>query len=215
MTISFDPSQDMTDAIDGVEAVTLKRSETGEMTSVSSALCRSRSVSEAEPSGGFAQQADAEWYLQVPTDESAPDLGDVVFDSQGNHWTILATERQSLLGRWKCSTRNLRVALGCDDYVDVQRADWDDLGEGPVIVGWNDVYTALPVRIQPDEKKLNDTSDAPVATERYTIVLGEAFPIESDDRFVGMDGSVYRLESLQQADRIDKLPIATVVRVSS
>ena len=215
MTISFDPSQDTTDTFDGVEGVALKRRETGRKVSVSTALCLKRSVKEAEPSGGFAQQADADWLLQMPSGEDGPNLGDVVVDSENNFWTILVAEQQILLGRWKCSTRELRVVLGCDDVVDVQRAEWDDLGEGPVIVDWNDIYTALPVRIQPDETQVSDTTNAPVATERFTIILGDAFSLKSDDRFVGTDGSIYRLESLQQAKRIDKLPIAKVIRVSA
>lgn len=214
MTISFDPTSDVTDVVDGVEAVELRRRDTGESVSIATALCRSQTVSEAEPSGGIAQQADAEWYLQLPTGETDPGLGDVVIDTMGHHWTVLEAEQQSLLGRWKCSTRELRIASGCDQFVDVQRAVWADLGEGPVIVSWNDVYTALPVRIQPSKKEASDTSNMPVVTEQFTIILGDAFPIESDDRFVGTDGSIYRLESHEQAERIDKLPIANVIKTS-
>ncbi len=51
-------------------------------------------------------------------------------------------------------------------------------------------------------------------TLRFHIILGEAFPLQPDDRFVAADGAIYRLESIEQADRIDVLPIAKVVRVS-
>ena len=214
MTIQFNASSDLGDVIDGLEAVTLRRRESGAIVSVSTALCRQRTAVEAEPSGGWAQKADADWYLQLPTGEVAPEVGDVVIDATGNHWTVLNIEQQSLLDRWKCMTRELRVSMGCDDLVDVQRAEWDDLGEGLVIVGWDDVYTALPVRIQHDQTELSDTSNAPVATERFTIILGDDFPLTANDRFVASDGAIYRLESIEQADRIDKLPIAKVVRVS-
>ena len=215
MSISFDPSQDLIDGVDGLESIALRRRESGASISVSAAWRRDVVMTEAEPSGGASLQVDATWYLQLPTNEASPQPGDVVVDANQSHWTILAIEDQSVLGRYKCSTRELRVSFGCDDYVDVQRAQWNDLGEGPVIVGWADVYTAMPVRIQPGKTEVSDISNAPTSIDRFTIILGEPFPVESDDRFVGTDGAVYRLESLEQQQRIDKLPIAKVVRVST
>lgn len=215
MSISFDPSRDLIDGVDGLEPVTLRRRESGVSITLSAAWRRDVVMTEAEPSGGVAQQADATWYLQLPAEAASPQPGDVVIDANHSHWTVFAVENQSIFGRHKCSTRELRVSFGCDDYVDVQRAQWNDLGEGPVIVGWTDVYTAMPVRIQPDKTEVSDTSNAPTSTDRFTIILGEPFPLESDDRFVGTDGAVYRLESLEQQQRIDKLPIAKVVRVST
>jgi len=100
------------------------------------------------------------------------------------------------------------------DRVDVQRAVWADLGNGLEIVGWSYVYTALPVKVQPEKTLVSDTSSMPTSILRFHIILGEAFPMESDDRFVETDGAIYRLEALEQADRIDVLPIAKVVRVS-
>ena len=157
---------------------------------------------------------DAVWHLQLPAGEPAPSLGYVVLDGQDNQWTIRQTEESALLGRWKCVTRDLRVAFGCDDRVDVERAVWDDLGNGPEIIDWTYVYTALPVKIQPDETVVSDTSTMPTSTARYKIILGESFPLQADDRFLAADGAIYRLESLQQADRIDVLPMANVIRVS-
>lgn len=55
----------------------------------------------------------------------------------------------------------------------------------------------------------------PTSTLRYRIILGEAFSLEPDDRFVAMDGTIYRLEAIEQVDRIDALPVAQVVRVNS
>ena len=176
---------------------------------------RETDVQEAEPSDGAALRSDAIWHLQLSSGELAPQLGDVVVDARGHYWTVLQVEELSLLRRWKCTTRELRVAFGCVDLVDVQRAVWNDLGNGLEITDWNYVYTALPVRIQSDETVVSDTSNAPTSTLRFQIILGEPFPLQSDDRFVAADGAIYRLESLEQADRIDVLPIARVVLVTS
>ena len=61
---------------------------------------------------------------------------------------------------------------------------------------------------------IDDTTVTPTSTLRFTLILGEAFPLQSDDRFVATDGAIYRLESIEQTDRIDMLPIARGGRVS-
>ena len=214
MSVELDPSSEFAQWADGLENVTLRRRDSGETVAITVALRRDVVAQEAEPSGGAALQTDAVWHLQLPAGESPPELGDIVIDARDYHWTIQQTEELPLLGRWKCAARELRVAFGCVDHVDVQRAVWDDLGSGPEIVGWSYVYTALPVKIQPEETLVSDTSITPTSTLRFHIILGEAFPLQSDDRFVAADGAIYRLEAIEQADRIDVLPIAKVVRVS-
>jgi hypothetical protein len=214
MSLQLDVNDDFAPWVDQLESVTLSRRNSGEVVAIAAALRRHAVTKEAEPSGGAARQADAVWHLQLPVGESAPELGDVVIDARDRRWTIQQSEELPLLGRWKCSARELRVAFGCDDRVDVQRAVWDDLGEGPVIVDWSFVYTALPVRIQPEETTISGSLDSPTSVARFTIILGEAFSLEPDDRFVAADGAIYRLETIEQTDRIDALPIARVIRVS-
>ena len=158
MSVELDPSSEFVQWADGLENVTLRRRDSGETVAITVALRRDVVAQEAEPSGGAALQTDAVWHLQLPAGESPPELGDIVIDTRDHHWTIQQTEELPLLGRWKCPARELRVAFGCVDHVDVQRAVWDDLGSGPEIVGWSYVYTALPVKIQPAETLVSDTS---------------------------------------------------------
>ena len=174
MSVDFDPGADFAESVDGLEAVSLRRIQSGEVVPVSAALRREVTTEEAEPSGGAARQTDAVWHLQLPTGAQAPELGDTVIDPSSNHWTILQIEEFALLSRWKCETRELRVAFCCDDRVDVERAVWDDLGSGPEIVDWTFVYTALPVKIQPDETVVSDTSNMPTSTARFKIILGDS-----------------------------------------
>ena len=214
MSIEFDASQDFSASLDGLESVTLRRRESGEVLQISSAWRRNARTRESESSDGTVVQSDVEWSVQLPDGAAHPELGDMIVSADKASWTILNLEQQVALGRWTCSTRELRIAFGCDDVVDVQRAEWDDLGGGLEIVGWTDLFTAMPVRIQPTNIEVSDTSLTPGSTERFTIVLGEPFPLEAYDRFVGPDGAIYRLESIEQTERIDKLPIARVIKVS-
>jgi len=209
----FKPENDFAQLVDGLEPVTLRRRGTAKSLTIKAAYREQVETQETEPSGGAAEQADAVWHLQLPDEESAPQLGDFVVDQQSNRWTVLEVGQLSRLGRWKCVTRELRIAYGCNDRVDVERAVWEDNGSGPEIVDWKYICTALPVRIQPEEQEIvNASATPPTKRSLYQIILSESITLEPDDRLVAEDGTRYRLQSLQQADRIDVLPIAKVLR---
>jgi hypothetical protein len=199
--------QDFANIADGLEEVTLRRRGSTATVAIASALRRQVSSREAEPSGGAAVESNAEWHLGLAED-AAPQIGDVLIDAEDHHWTILTAEDSALLGRWKCATRELRIAYGCGERIDIERPVWST-GETPEIVGWTYVATALPVRIQPVEVGV-DASDAEQAV--FRIILGESMALEPHDRFVAGDGTIYYLRLYQQAERIDALPVAEVVR---
>lgn len=209
----FEPNEDFAEFVDGLELVTLRRRESTEALQIKSAYRLSAEVQEAEPSGGTAQQVDAVWHLQLPGEATAPQLGDIVVDQAANQWTILETQQLTLLDRWKCVTRELRIANGCNTRVDVERAIWEDNGSGLEIVEWKYVCTALPVRIQPDEQKITDASATPPVQQAiYQVMLSESIAIEPDDRLVAGDSVRYRVQSVHQAERIDVLPMVKALR---
>ncbi|NOY30808.1 MAG: hypothetical protein GXP28_11760 [Planctomycetes bacterium] len=96
--------------------------------------------------------------------------------------------------------------------MDVERAVWGDLGSGPEIVDWVYAFTALPVKIQPEEIVVDDSLDPPVTKSFFHIHLSESILLEPDDRLVAEDGTVYLLQSYEGAERIDRLPVAKVLR---
>jgi hypothetical protein len=204
---------DFAEIVDGLEEVTLRRRDG--LTTVAVVAARRQRVNqrEGEPSAGTVVESNAEWHLAF-AEGVAPHVGDVVLDADGGRWTILTAEQLPLLGRWKCATRDLRIAYGCGERVDIERPIWSE-GETPEIVGWTYVATALPVRIQ--SLKISqpvsvsvDESEAGRAT--FRIILGESLALEPHDRFVAGDGAIYLLESYEQAERIDVLPVAIVRR---
>lgn len=202
-----DFATDFAEIVDGLEEVTLCRRDG--VTTVSVAAARRQRVNqrEAEPSAGMVVESNAEWHLAF-NEGVAPHVGDVVLDANGGRWTILTAEQLPMLARWKCATRDLRIAYGCGERVDIGRPVWSE-GETPEIVGWTYVATALPVRIQPISIGV-DESEKGRAT--FRIILGESVALEPHDRFVAGDGAIYLLESYEQAERIDVLPVAIVVR---
>lgn len=198
--------------VDQLEAVTLRRRGAVEGLHLKSASRQQVTVQEAEPSDGVAIQADAVWHLQLPPDEPAPQVGDVIVDKQKSRWTILESQQLLALGRCKCTTRELRLAFGCHQLVDVQRPIWGDVGSGPEIVDWTEICHALPVNIRLDEMILDTSTTPPSRQLIYEIVLSETVALEPDDRLIDEQGTSYRLQSLTQAERIDRLPIAQAMR---
>jgi hypothetical protein len=206
----MDIATDFAQVVDGLEEVTLRRRDSHAIVSVLTARRQHVRTLEAEPSQGAVVEANAAWHL-VLAEGVAPHVGDVVLDAGDHRWTILEVEELPQLGRWKCVTRELRIAYGCGERVDVERAVWSD-GETPEIVGYTYVATALPVRIQPVEVSVDDEQTGQAT---FRIILGESLALEPRDRFVGGDGTIYVLQSYQQAERIDVLPVAVVVRVEA
>ncbi len=211
MSIEWDAQDDLAQIGDGIESVTLRRRGSNTAVLVDIAIRRNEVEQEAQASGGAAVRTDVVWHLSLATGEAAPQIGDAVVDSSNQHWTILEVRHLPLLGRWKCTARNLQIAFGCFDRVDLQRAIWQDIGSGPEITGWNYLRTALPVKIQPTHFVVDNTIDPPVGRSYFDILLSESFALETGDRFVAEEGAIYMLESYEQADRIDVLPVAKVV----
>jgi len=203
---------DFAEFADNLEPVTLRRRGSTQQIIVETAYRHQGVTQEMEPTGGAVLQTDAVWHLRFPTGEVAPQLGDVVIDQHENRWTILQTEELSQLGRWKCAARELRIAYGCHDRVDIERAVWGDQGNGPEIIDWSYVCMALPVKIQLDEMILDTSTTPPTKQLLFDVFLSESIALEPDDRLTAEDGTSYRLQSLQQAERIDALSIARAVR---
>ncbi len=197
---------------DDLEAVTLRRRDSTSELFVEIAKRQQATTQAAEPGEGSVVQADVVWHLQLPHDEQMPQVGDVLIDQQKSRWTILQSQSLFALGRCKCATRELRLAFGCHQLVDVIRPVWDDLGSGPEVVDWTEVCNALPVSIRLDEMIADSSTTPPTKLLIYEFVLSELAPLEPDDRLIDERGNTYRLQSLTQAERIDRLPIAKALR---
>lgn len=196
---------------DHLESVTLRRRGSASETRIESAYRQRTTTQQAEPGDAVASQSDATWHLQAVTNEDAPQVGDIIIDQHRNHWTVLEIQHLHLLGRWRCETRELRLAYGCHQRVDVQRAVWGDIGSGPEITDWKDVYAAVPVSIRLVEMRLNSATSPPLKEMIYEIILSESLDLEPNDRLIDDRGNVYRLESHSQAEDIGSLPVARAV----
>jgi len=212
MPLELNIQDDFAAILDGGEPITLKRRDSAATIAVAKAWRFSSRTGEAEPSGGHVAQRDIVW--QFPWDDAnqPPRLGDAILDAAGECFTILSVEPLGAKTRWRCTTRNLRLVYQLNDRIDVQQAVWEDPGGGPEIVGWTTVRSAVPARIQPSQLAIDNESDPATATATYRILLGEELDLNADSRFVDPQGNVYQLIDLTQAERIDALPVATVLK---
>jgi len=212
MTV-LDIHDDFATVVDGVEPITLKRRDSAATIAIAAAWRFASRTSEAEAGGGHVAQRDVVWQFAWDAANDLPRLGDTLLDATGGCFNILAVESLRAASRLRCTTRNLSLVVPWNDRVEVQQAIIEDTGGGPEITGWTTIRAALPARIQPHQLDVDNTTSPAAATATYRIVLGEQLDLAADTRFVDALGNVYQLIEYTQAERIDALPVATVVNL--
>lgn len=213
MAVEVDSEGDFSAVVDGFEPVTLRRRQSAETVAVAKALRFSSTTAEAAEAGGHVARHDVVWQLAWDGAVELPRLGDTIIDAAGDCWTILSVERRGGGTRLRCDCRNLQLVYELVDRVDVQEAVWDDPGTGPEIVGWTTVRPAMAARIQPYNVTVTggDTT-TPSSTSVYRVLLGEQVALDHNHRLVDPQGAVYQVIQYAQAERIDVLPVATVIK---
>jgi hypothetical protein len=217
----FDPSNDLSTVADGLETVTLLRrgrtpGDAG--TVIAHALRRAITAGEAAfvasgdvrkqvPSGGQQLADDLVWHLPVVELPEAPRLGDVILDSTGRRWTILAVKLATLAARWRCETRDIGIAVGLDDTISAQKNAGD--ASSPI---WRTWRTGIRARIQPLQTTIDATAETPSTTTRCRIFVEENLELDHTCRIRGADGTVYTILSSTGADRIGELQVIEVER---
>jgi hypothetical protein len=220
MAIALNTQQDFATILDGAEPVTVRRWNSPETISVTAAWRYASKMDEVEIGSGDYARHDVIWQLPWDPSDEGPRLGDLVIDAAGECWTIITVERLRLDTRYKCLARNLLLAFGLDTQVDVQLADVTDLSSRPESVNWITLQAAVPARILQDNTKVSfDPGDAeeeidPAYTSKatYRIILGEQIELDHNHRLVDAQGAVYDVVEFAHFGRIDRLPMATVVK---
>jgi hypothetical protein len=212
MAVELSMQGDFAAIVDGWKPVTLQRCQSAETVAVAKALRSSSKTDEADAASGHVARHDVVWQFAWDEASDLPRLGDQIIDADGGCWTILSVESCRGGTRLRCQTRNLHLVYELVDRVDVQQAVWDDPGTGPEIVGWTTIRSAVPARIQPYRVTVDDESTPASSTAVYRVILGEQIELDHNHRLVDPQGGVYRVVEYSQAQRIDVLPVATVVK---
>jgi hypothetical protein len=213
MAITLNVENDFANILDGGEPVTLKRRDSPATISIAAAWRFSSRTSETEPAGGHVAQCDVVWQFSWDETNAMPRLGDVLIDAAGASFIVQSVEQLAAATRLRCTTRNLSLLYELVDRLDVQQAIIEDVGGTPQVVGWATIRAALPARIQPHELEVDNTSSPAQSTATYRIILGEQLDLAADSRFIDALGNIYQLVEYAQAERIDALPAATVIKL--
>lgn len=212
MAVDLNVQDDFNTIVDAAEAITLKRRASAATVAVPKAWRYSSLAQPAESGMPGIAQSDVVWQFAWPESVDPPRIGDSIIDGANECWTILSTEVRGAKTRLRCVARNLRVVNQLDDRIEIQEAIWEDSGSGPEIVGWRTLRAAVPARIQPDRTTIDNTATPPTSTATYRVMLADDTPLDHNHRLVDPDGAIYQLTEYAQAERIDGLPVATVIK---
>ncbi|MGE3406809.1 MAG: hypothetical protein AB7I37_08350 [Pirellulales bacterium] len=189
---------------DGTETVTLRAR--GEVAGplVAGALRRQAVRQEAQPGDGTCLSADVRWHLPAGGLPDEPLPGATIVDSQGEVWTVLAAELQTLGSRYVCTCRNLAIAGGLNEYVTLQTAVWTLEQHGAPLAAWSHAGPPLRARLQLQTAEPQSPHGQPGLSRRYRIYLAETIPLTASSRFLH-NGIPYRITGHHQPERIDAL----------
>jgi len=207
--MSFDPSSDFADLVDGTEPITLNRRGStpgGAGETIQNALRRAITVSEAARSNGKYTASDLTWHLPCEQLSKRPGLGDVITDAGGQRWTVLDVRAATLQSRWQCSTRNLAVVYALDDTVTVLKAVYAKGDGGAASATWRPWRTGIRARIQPLETGMGVRHASRQAANQYTIFIEEDLSLDHTHRIKAADGTIYKITNIEGTQRIGKLP---------
>jgi hypothetical protein len=214
MTTNFTTTDDFAAITDGLESVTLLRRETpgGPGETIARALRRAMGVAEVigdnrrnVESDGRYTAADVSWSLPAAELANPPRLGDVLQDGAGRRWTILDARLVALGDRWRCFTRELSIAFGLEDLIDVLEVD--ESGE------WSVVREGVRGRIQPRKTKVVTTDSMQTSVRHCQIILEEPFDLDHTNRLRGPDGALYRIVTVAGFTRLGQLQTVDVEKI--
>lgn len=216
--MSFDPSADFADVVDGLEAATLTYRGSG----VTAALLHSHRNQirerELEAAGGDAKLGDVIWQWPVSESSTWPELGSTLTDGDGDVWTILTLDKQVMRSKWSALCRNLAVEARLDTLITIQQATYTKGIGGALVATWADVYASVRARVQLITQRPEVEHDADETEETYRIILESDLSIDTigaDYRVIDSDGEVYAVTSYERSERIDTLPALEAVRTGT
>jgi hypothetical protein len=209
----FDPSGDLADVADGLEAVSLTRRGSSASTVVAHALRQAVRTREAERSQGRYTAGDVVWHLPASELTEAPRPGDILVDVGGRRWTVLEVGQAALASRWRCVARNLAVLHGLDDYIDLEKAEFAKGAGGADEPSWHVWKAGLAARIQPASAAVRTEHHQQTTAARFKVFLAEDVALDHTMRIRGPDGTLYSIAGYAKAETIDALLEIDAVRV--
>lgn len=202
MSVGFDPGTDFESICDGLEAVTLNRRGSSSDVSVSAALRRNVSTTEITASNGRLMSGDTRWHLPAAEVATSPRMGDWIVDSSSNYWQILEVRQDTLSNRWRCVTRNLRIAFGLEDTATIEQASYAKGTAGAQERTWTPWRTGVRCRIQQVAQDHGDDFGARRSGKLFRILCEDNYAVTHEHRVKDSEGIYYQINGTSGHDDI-------------
>ncbi len=189
--------------VDGLAAVTVMRRGEASGVVVPHALRRQVRSRELNDSGALA--SDVAWHLPTAELPFEPRPGDVIVDGDGARWTVLATRRSPLTGRWRCRTRNLVTAYGLDEAIDIERASFTKSVTGEEQAAWETVQSGAAARIETIAAEVRQTHDRRHTRASYRVFVADGVSLDHSCRLKDAGGGVYAIRRVRKVEGVEGL----------
>ena len=120
---------------------------------------------------------------------------------------------RALGARWRCRTRELSIAFGLEDTIDVLKAEYSKSESGAVETSWTVFSEGVRGRIQPLETLVAAENSAEASVRRCRIMLEESFDLDHTNRLRGPGGVLYRIVSAAGFPKLGELQTVEVERI--
>lgn len=168
-------------------------------------------------SGGAYTPADRNWFLPSPKMPVGftPTVGNVVVEENGTRWTAINVDRQRLGTVWKLTCKDLPLAFGLRDEIDVQRAaiSYDAAGVAVKAFppdGGATIYPRLAARVVQQRQEVMEGRGIRGPKTTYEVIVAKQLGITTEDRIL-WNGQYLDVTGYRNAERLDELPIVEAV----
>lgn len=230
MVLKYSPdfSRDI-DVLHGLQTMTLKVQDQSDVLLAECVQRHPTMIREFEPSDAQVPQQDLEFTWAVYRTPDQPPLGSCLVEEDvdgGAYWTILAIRRIEITKTWNAKCRNLALIPATINTATLLRGiagkgkanevAWSWVGaisgESPVTAD-----DTIQARFQPANEIAQIRFGGEWAKSMYRLITEKALPQElarAECRIVDGSGNRYRMLDCTGEQRIDRFPIATIVRIT-
>jgi hypothetical protein len=180
---------------------------------------------EMEPTDAQVPQGDQWMVWPKILSPMQPPLGSMLVDSDENFWTILAYERRKHIETWRAHCRNLSIIPSVLNQATLLKAEYRKGRANEAKPVWKGCFSGqspptaddvLTVRFQPAVELAQIRYSAEWSRYSYRVIFEHKPNIQlasGEHRLLDSVGNRYRILEIFDAQRLDRLPCALVVRI--